>query len=91
MGMAKILNHLQMKDLTLYEFNIFNEEKQYYLIFNAGIFLDEHQENDKRFALYALYKFFIEVEYDITKNMIINKVSFVFGEKLDRYSKFKFD
>ena len=91
MGMAKIINQLQMKDLTLYEFNILNEEKQYYLIFNEGIFLDEHHENDKRFALYALYKFFVEVEYDIKKNKIINKVSFIYGEKLDRYSKFKFD
>ena len=80
-----------MKELTLYEFNVLSEEKQFYLIFNEGIFLDEHQENDKRFALYALYKFFIEVEYDITNNKIINKVSFVYGEKLDRYSKFKFD
>lgn len=90
MGMAKIINHLQMKDLTLYEFNILNEEKQYYLIFNEGIFLDEHHENDKRFALYALYKFFIELEYDIEKNKITNKVSFIYGEKLDRYSKLKF-
>lgn len=38
MGMEKIKNHLQMKDLTLYEFNVLNEEKQYYLVFNEGIF-----------------------------------------------------
>lgn len=56
-----------------------------------GYFLDEYHENDKRFALYALYKFFIEVEYDIEKNKITNKVSFIYGEKLDRYSKFKFE
>ena len=90
MGMAKTINQIQMKDFTLYEFNVLTEEKQYYLIFNEGIFLDEHHENDKRFALYALYKFFIELEYDIEKNKITNKVSFIYGEKLDRYSKLKF-
>lgn len=76
--------------MTLYEFNILNEEKQFYLIFNEGIFLDDYHENDKRFALYAMYKFFIELEYDIDKNKITNKVSFIYGEKLDRYSKLKF-
>lgn len=58
-------------------------------IFNDGLFIDQYHENDKRFALYALYKFFIELEYDIEKNKITNKVSFVSGEKLDRYATWK--
>ena len=88
MGLAKILIKLQMKKLTLYEFNVLSDEKQFCLIFNEGIFLDTHYENDKKYALYALYRFFVEVEYEPTKNKIINKVSFVSGEKLNRYSKF---
>lgn len=77
-----------MKVLHLYEFNVLDEAQQYSLIFNEGIFLDEHREGDKRFALYALYICFVEVEYDNSLNKITNKVSFVSGEKLDRYSKF---
>lgn len=42
----------------------------------------------KRFALYAINKFFVEVDYDILNTCIVNKVCFKSGEKLDRYSNF---
>lgn len=46
-----------------------------------------HLEGTMRFALYAINKFFVEIEFDVKTNKIINKVSFITGEKLDRYSK----
>lgn len=75
-----------MEELTLYEYKLLPVEKQYVLVFNEGQFLDTFEKGTSRFALYALYKFFVEVEYDVNNNEIVNKVSFITGEKLDRYS-----
>ncbi len=43
-------------------------------------------EGNKRFVLYVIDLFFVEVEYDNTENRIINKRAFVSGEILDKYS-----
>ncbi|MCX2680646.1 hypothetical protein OOZ15_11895 [Galbibacter sp. EGI 63066] len=45
-----------------------------------------HLEGTTRYALYAVNKFFVEVEYNTITNKIVNKVSFKTGDKLDRYS-----
>ncbi len=78
------------KELTLYEFKMLSDHEQYDLIFTKGAFLDVHLEANSRFVLYALFKFFVEVEYDFTNNTIVTKVSFLAGDKLNRYSNFKF-
>ncbi len=44
-------------------------------------------DENKRFALYAIDMFFVEVEYDNEKNVIINKKAFVTGEILNKYSR----
>ncbi|PKD17655.1 hypothetical protein APR41_05455 [Salegentibacter salinarum] len=72
--------------MTLYEFKLLLDEEQYRLLFNKGDFLTYRLEPNSRFALYALEKFFVEVEYNRKNNKIVNKVSFVSGEKLDIYS-----
>ncbi len=77
------------KELTLYEFKMLSDHEQYDLLFTKGEFLDVHLEVNSRFALYALFKFFVEIEYDSVNNKIVNKVSFISGKKLDRYSNFR--
>lgn len=42
-------------------------------------------EESKRFVLYAVDMFFVEVEYSILENKIINKRSFIQGEILDKF------
>lgn len=63
------------------------DHKQYDLVFSHGQFLTYHLEENKRYALYAINKFFVEIEYDVINNHIVNKVSFKSGKKLDRYSR----
>jgi len=63
-----------------------SEEQQYDLVFQAGEFLTYRLKLNRRFALYALYRFFVEIEYDVKSNKIVNKVSFISGEKLVLYS-----
>ncbi len=73
----------------LYEFKLLPEQEQYRTLFNQGEFITYRLEPNARFALYALEKFFVEVEYNAKSNKIVNKVSFVSGNKLDLYSGVK--
>ncbi len=75
-----------MEEHTLYQFKLLSDQEQYDLVFNKGQFLTYRLKSNSRFALYALNKFFIEIEYDVKSNSIINKVSFISGDKLDLYS-----
>ncbi len=74
--------------MTLYEFSRLSEQIQYDTIFKEGIILDVRVDQQGRFLLYALDKFFVEVEYSNKLNKIINKRTFKEGELLDKYSNF---
>ena len=75
--------------MTLYEFKLLSEQEQYRILFNEGNFITYRLEPTSRFSLYALDKFFVEIEYDPGSNKIVNKISFITGEKLNLYSGFK--
>ena len=78
--------------MTIYDFKLLPEQEQYRILFKEGDFITYRLEPNSRFALYALEKFFVEVEYDSKNNNIVNIVSFLSGEKLDIYSsKFYYD
>ena len=78
-----------MKVLTLYQYKLLSDHEQYHLLFTQGDFLDMVIEGNSRFAVYALFKFFVEVEYNSKENKIIGLKSFVTGEIMDKYSKLK--
>ena len=61
--------------MTLYEFILLNKSQQYEVTFQKGEFVDAHIETHKRFALYAVDMFFVELEYDVATNKIINLVN----------------
>ena len=63
--------------MTLYEFKMLDRIQQYEVTFKHGTFIGYHLEIEKRFALYLIDKFFVEIEYDIECNKIINIQSFV--------------
>jgi hypothetical protein len=76
--------------MTLYEFNLLKEPQQYYQVLNkSGIYLDNHINGSQRFNLYAIDRFFVEVEYNNTENKIVGLRSFKTGSLLDKYSNFK--
>ena len=72
--------------MTLYEFKCLAEDAQYTVTFTEGIFIEYSIEDPIRYALYAVDRFFVEVAYDSTNNNIIQLVSFIEGDKLNRYS-----
>ena len=75
------------KKITLYEFRGLSDQEQYHLVFNEGTFIDSKIYGNQRFGLYALDMFFVEVEYDNKRNKIINKIAFVTGGILNKYSQ----
>ncbi|WP_424494116.1 hypothetical protein [Salinimicrobium sp. GXAS 041] len=73
--------------MTLYDFKLKSDHEQYDMVFTQGDFVDYHIEQSKRFALYAVFKFFVEIEYDLWSNEVTGKRSFIEGDLLDKYSR----
>lgn len=73
--------------ITLYEFLALPDQEQYEIVFTQGDYIDLRLEESKRFVLYAVDLFFVEVEYDNEVNKIKGKRAFVTGEVLDKYSR----
>lgn len=71
--------------MTLYQFKLLPDEKQYEITFTEGDFIDCYLAGNVRYALYAVNRFFVEVEYNRKKNKIVKLVSFIEGDKLNRY------
>jgi len=75
--------------LPLYQYKLLSGHEQYDLLFTQGDFLDMVMEGNSRFAVYGLFRFFVEVEYNNKENKIIGLKSFVTGEIMEKYSKLK--
>ncbi|MEO2081477.1 MAG: hypothetical protein ABGW88_08105 [Leeuwenhoekiella sp.] len=75
-----------MSKLNLYDFKLLSDHEQYDVVFNEGTFIDALIEESTRYALYAVDLFFVEIKYDVARNKIVGKTSFVTGEKLNRYT-----
>ncbi|WP_397301846.1 hypothetical protein [Nonlabens ulvanivorans] len=73
--------------MTLYQFKMLDVDEQYDVVLNkSGIFVDNFINGSQRFNLYAIAKFFVEVEYSVKENRIINLRAFKTGDLLDKYS-----
>ena len=65
------------EELSFYEFTHLSESEQYELIFAQGEFIDSSVNNQVKFVLYKLYRFYVEVHYDSVDNKIIGLTSFL--------------
>ena len=72
--------------MTLYEYRMLSEDDQWDAVFSIGKFLDIFIEGNSKHVLYAIDKFFVEVEWNIENDNIIGKKEFKCGESLDKYS-----
>lgn len=72
--------------MGLYEYMMLSETEQWNVLWDKGTYLSVRIEDGKRFNLYALFAFFIEVEYDNEGNNIVGKGHFKSGDTLDKYS-----
>ncbi len=73
------------KKISNNTFKKLTQHEQYDLVFTRGNFVDYYLKGETRFALYSIFKFFVEVEYNVPKNKIINLITFEDGKLLERY------
>ena len=71
--------------MTLYEYKMLSKDDQWDTVFSKGKFLDLVIEGNSKFVLYAIGKFFVEVEWNIETDQIVDKGVFKCGHNLDRY------
>tara|TARA_B100002051_G_scaffold271872_1_gene307444 strand:- start:1091 stop:1339 length:249 start_codon:yes stop_codon:yes gene_type:complete len=73
------------KNFSINEFNTLIQHDQYDLVFTKGDFVNYYLNGNTRYALYALFRFFVEIEFNTTQNKIMNLVAFEEGKLLERY------
>ncbi len=71
--------------MTLYDFNLLHEEEKYNTLWKKGTYLTSMLEPPYKVNLYAIDLFFVEVYYSHKANKIIQFISFINGNRLDRY------
>lgn len=72
--------------MTPYEYKTLSEDDQWNTVFSNGKFLDIVIEGNSKYVLYAIDKFFIEMEWNNETDEIVGKGEFKYGDSLDRYS-----
>lgn len=75
---------MRNNQITFHRFLTLKQDDQDQILFDQGIFLLKRSLGKRTFALYAVEKFFVELEY--YKTNIIRKQAFVAGLKLDEYA-----
>lgn len=63
-------------NLSFYDFTQLPDEQQFNLVFKEGEFIDSKEIGKNRFALYKLYGFFVELQYNVLQNKLVNKLVF---------------
>ncbi len=72
--------------MGIYEFNILPEEEQWNTLWDKGKFVTNLKLIDKSYSLYAIDKFFVEVELDPMTDKILSKKVFKHGHCMEKYS-----
>ncbi len=71
--------------MTLYEYLTLSNEAQWDELWDNGQFITHFKSIDCKFVLYAVHKFYIELELDVVKDTIIGKHEFIHGERMNKY------
>lgn len=71
--------------MSFHDFKNLLQHEQYDLVFTKGDFINYYLKGEIRYALYSLYTFFVEIEYNVSLNRILNLETFEEGLLLDKY------
>ena len=72
--------------MSYYEYLILSELDQWNELWANGQFITNRKYLNRKFSLYALFDFFVEIELDTKTNKILHKIHFKTGEILNKYS-----
>lgn len=71
--------------MGLYDYMILSEEEQWNELWAKGKFITNLKLIDRKYSLYALHSFFVEVEMT-NEDKIVTKKLFMEGHLIDKYS-----
>lgn len=71
--------------MGIYDFLALSHEDQWDTLWEEGVYLTSFKSIDCCFHLYAVGRFFVEVELCPIKESILNMGVFVHGRKMDKY------
>lgn len=71
--------------LTLYQFNLLNEDEKGFVLFKDGVFVGDRMDYHFSVLLYQLYSFYVEVYYQQDLNEIQRLRTFSSTEQLEPY------
>ncbi|MCK0162071.1 hypothetical protein [Allomuricauda sp. F6463D] len=71
--------------MGIYDYMALCKDKQWEILWEDGIFLTSYKSIDCWFILYAIDKFFVELELCPLKGTILGMGVFVHGKKMDKY------
>jgi hypothetical protein len=72
--------------MGLYDFMILSKEEQWNELWAKGKFITNLKLIDRKYSLYALHEFFVEVELKGTTDKILGMKTFIEGDLLEKYS-----
>lgn len=72
--------------MTLYEFNILDENDKYQTTWDLGTHIDTAITDTHKINLYSINKFFVEVYYNPETNKLEDIKSFIHGHSMDKYT-----
>jgi hypothetical protein len=72
--------------MTLYDFNSLDFKEQLTIVYDVGVFIENHITENRRCNLYAIEMFFVELTYNTETNSVTEIKSFKAGYLLDKYS-----
>ena len=71
--------------MTLYEFKQLNTDDQAQTTWDCGVMVGDRVEGDRHMILYRMENFYVEIQYDSTKNDIAAIISFTSDGPLQPY------
>jgi hypothetical protein len=71
--------------MTLYEYLGLSNESQWDELWGNENLIDNYKSFDSKFVLYALHRFFVEVELCISTDNTLGKCPFEHGERMEKY------
>ena len=71
--------------MGIYEFLTMSHEEQWDTLWDEGIYLTQFKSIDCYFQLYAIDRFFVELELCPIRENILNMGVLVHGKKMDKY------
>lgn len=72
--------------MSIEEYNFLSADEQYLTMLRDGHLLNHLITGSQSYSLYAIDNFFVEIEYNISENVIINRASFKTGNLLNKHN-----